>query len=68
MHEFTNSSFLAGASYDKETSVMTVHFRNGKEYKFADVLEETYKEFCEAPSAGIYFSANIKGKFEPPKE
>lgn len=68
MHEFTKSAFLAGASYNPETKVLTVHFRNGKEYQYADVPEETYKEFCEAESAGVYYSANIKNKFEAPKE
>lgn len=65
MTPFANrSSFLEGCSYDKDLCCLTVHFWNGKEYKYADVGIEEYKAFLNTDSPGIAFGA-IKKQFKP---
>lgn len=65
-HNF-KSSFLAGCSYDEIKKVLTVMFTNGKEYEYAGVPKEVYDGFTSAPSAGTYFSSEIKGKYQAPE-
>lgn len=67
-YDFTNSSFLASCQYDEEKQLLTVIFRNGKEYQYADVPKEVFEEFKDAESAGIYFSSQIKNKYQAPKK
>lgn len=62
------SSFLSHFDFDETTRVLTVHFKNGKSYPYANVDDETIRNFAAAPSHGAHFSAHIKGKFEAPKE
>lgn len=56
---FEESSVLASASYDDETSEMTITFLNGRDYTYKDVLFNTYQDLINAPSPGKYF-AQIK--------
>lgn len=62
------STFLDGLIYNPSTMVLTVLFKNGKEYKFADVPMDVYTNFVNAESAGVFFSAEIKGKFKAPED
>lgn len=57
--QFEASSVLASASYDDETSEMTITFLNGRDYTYKDVLFNTYEDLINAPSPGKYF-AQIK--------
>lgn len=57
--EFEASSVLASASFDDETSEMTITFLNGRDYTYKDVLYNTYKDLIDAPSPGKHF-AQIK--------
>lgn len=57
--EFKESSVLANASYDDETSELTITFLNGRDYTYKDVLFNTYQDLIAAPSPGKYF-ASIK--------
>jgi KTSC domain-containing protein len=54
--EFGSSSVLASASFDDETSEMTITFLNGREYTYSDVLESTYEGLINAESPGKYFA------------
>lgn len=63
-----NSSFLESATYDSDTSVLTIKFKNGKEYPYADVPKEIYDDLITAESAGTFFSREIKSKFKAPEE
>ena len=62
--EINNSSMLSSADYDSAEHTLTVVFSNGEEYKYKDVPEEVFTGLSQAPSAGKYFLANIKYKFE----
>jgi hypothetical protein len=57
--EFNSSSVLAGASYDEDTSELTITFLNGRSYTYKDVLFNTYQDLVNAPSPGKYY-AQIK--------
>lgn len=57
--EFEASSVLASASYDDETSELTITFLNGRDYTYKDVLFNTYEDLISAQSPGKQF-AQIK--------
>ena len=59
---FTNSSNLAGASWDNETLI--IEFKRGGSYQYDDVPEEIYNELIEADSPGSYYHKNIKGQYD----
>ena len=54
--DFEASSVLASASYDDDTSELTVTFLDGREYVYSDVLESTYEGLINAESPGKYFT------------
>ena len=62
------SSNLASADYSAETQSMTVVFKNGGRYSYADVPEAVYAGLLAAPSPGGYFASTIKDKFSFTKE
>ena len=57
------SSNLASCDYSTETRTLSVTFKSGSVYTYADVDEATYQGLLTAPSAGRYFSDNIRDKF-----
>lgn len=57
--EFKESSVIASASYDDETSELTITFLNGRDYAYRDVLFNTYQDLINSASPGKYF-ASIK--------
>ena len=57
------SSNLSNAEYNEETRQLTIEFKSGTTYTYADVDEATYASLLTAPSPGAYFAANIKDKF-----
>jgi hypothetical protein len=59
-----NSSMLNSADYNSVERELTIEFSNGDEYKYKDVPEEIFVELSASPSAGKYFLAKIKNKFE----
>ena len=59
-----DSSLLSEAWYDPYMKTLTLTFKNGCVYDYIDVDKETYDELIEAPSAGKYFTVQIKGKYE----
>lgn len=61
----TNSSNISKVDYNPETKEMGITFKpSGKRYEYLNVPESIYNGIISAPSAGKYFYANIKGKFE----
>jgi len=62
-----NSSMLNSASYDQDEKTLTVEFSNGDEYLYKDVPQEVFTELSSSHSAGKFFLANIRGKFEHEK-
>ncbi len=57
------SSNLASADYSEETKALTVTFRSGGTYTYADVPETVYAGLMAAPSPGRYLDAEIKNKY-----
>ena len=61
---FENSTNLSKAEYDPSMQILTLHFRKGGVYEYIEVGRKTYDSLTEATSAGQYFHAAIKGKYE----
>lgn len=62
MTEITDSGHLAGAHW--EGGVLTIRFRDGKEYDYYDVPQAKYHELLEAGSKSQYFRSEIKDLHE----
>lgn len=58
-----NSSNLASADYDAETRALTIVFKGGGVYTYADVDESVYQGLLSSQSPGGYFATNIKGVY-----
>ena len=61
------SSNLNSADYDEETRTLTIVFKGGSVYTYADVDQGTYDGLLAAPSPGKYLAQNIKDVFSPTK-
>ena len=57
-----NSSMLSEIAYDEPT--LRVTFTKGGIYSYADVPKDVWESFVSAESAGKFFLANIKGKYD----
>ena len=57
------SSNLASVSYDPESREMTIAFKSGAVYHYADVDEGTYDGLLAAPSPGKFFASEIRDAF-----
>jgi hypothetical protein len=57
------SSNLASCDYSAETRTLSVTFKSGSTYSYADVDEATYQGLLSAASPGRYFAENIKDTF-----
>jgi hypothetical protein len=58
-----SSSNLASVGYDGTISVLEVEFHSGAVYQYFDVPEQHYTGLINAPSAGQYFNAHVKGHY-----
>lgn len=63
-----SSSNLASIGYDAENEILEVEFNHGGVYQYFDVPEDVYQELMDAPSHGVYFSANIRNDYEYEKQ
>jgi len=57
------SSCLMAVSADKENNTMDVQFLSGAVYRYFEVPEHIFSELMNAESHGIYFSHNIRTKY-----
>jgi hypothetical protein len=57
------SSNLATCDYSAETRTLSVTFKSGGTYSYANVDEATYQGLLSAASPGRYFAENIKETF-----
>lgn len=55
------SSFIKAAGYEPEKKTLRVQFHTGEMWEYRDVEPELYTQLREAPSAGKFFHAKIKG-------
>ncbi len=58
---------LNTTSYNAETKVLTVTFKDGKKYDYADVPQTVVDEMDKAESKGNFFNKNIRGKYKHSK-
>lgn len=63
-HDTPTSSNIAHLKYDPATAVLTIEFRSGKTYSYADVPYDIVNAFISAPSAGRFFNSTIKGVYK----
>jgi len=61
---FEKSSNISSATYDPFMKVLTINFIHGGEYNYIEVEEEVFNEMSKASSAGRFFHARIKGKYD----
>ena len=57
------SSLFDAYRYDPATSKLTVKFKNGATYVYADVPAEKAEAFAGSASPGAYYAANIRDNF-----
>lgn len=63
--KITNSSNISAVDYDTETKELGITFKSsGKRFEYYNVPESVYNGIVSAPSAGKYYHANIRGKYE----
>jgi KTSC domain len=58
-----DSSSLASVGYDPRRRRLEVEFRTGHVYDYFDVPPSVYDEFCQAPSAGRFFTSSVRNRF-----
>ena len=61
---FENSSTLSCAVYDSLMDNLIVEFKNGSTYEFVGVPKSLFDDLCSAESAGRFFAANVKSKYD----
>jgi hypothetical protein len=62
--ETPESSNIQEATYVSEGRLLTILFRNGGLYQYADVPTEVWEGFKAASSRGSYLAKCIKGRFQ----
>jgi hypothetical protein len=64
--DFPLSNSIARANYDEDRRELTIEFRRmtGKPYTYQNVDSGCYMGLCEADSAGRFYRANIRGRYD----
>jgi len=57
------STVIYKVSYDAPSSTLRITFVSGNVYDYMNVPAEIYTFIQQAPSKGIYFNQNIKGRY-----
>jgi hypothetical protein len=57
------STLLVAMSYQAEAALLCLEFRDGALYCYRDVPHEIYEGLLTAPSKGVYFNRQIRGRF-----
>lgn len=57
------SSNIASATYDTDTSQLTMIFKSGDEYQYSSVPHSVFLGLQNALSAGEYFARQIKNNY-----
>ena len=58
-----DSSMIDSYSYDAEDQTLEVTFNKGGTYSYSGVPEHVFEAMKQAPSAGKFFLAEIKGQY-----
>lgn len=62
-YDFPDSTMLASCDYDSNEKELTVTFKNGRSYVYADVPVDIYNDLIGSKSAGRYFNS-VKGELK----
>jgi len=63
IHVEIKSSNIKSATYNTETSLLTIVINNGSIYEYENVPWELFTKFRMADSQGAFLNANIKNKY-----
>lgn len=58
-----DSSLIIHGWYNERDKELEISFPNGKKYRYYSVERKVWEELCSAESSGVYFTKNIKGKY-----
>jgi KTSC domain len=58
-----SSSNIKEAGYDMASNTLELLFSDGRVYQYFDVPPAIYTDLINAPSAGKFFHASIRGSF-----
>lgn len=58
------SSHIYGHEYDPESRRLVIQFNNGAIYAYEGVPATEYHNMAQSSSAGQYFHAKIKGRYQ----
>lgn len=61
------SSNIVSIGYDAEQRAMEIEFVRGAVYRYDNVPAEEHAALISASSAGRYFAANIRGRYDGKK-
>lgn len=61
---FPNSSNVSAADYDTASKRLTVHYKSGGSYTYADVPSSHWHDMQKASSVGGYLHQHIKPKYK----
>lgn len=64
----SNSKSISAIGYDAESHALTVVYKNGQKYRYADVPTSEYGKLLQADSIGGYVRQNIRSKYEAFRE
>ena len=57
------SSSISDVEYEVGSKVMTVKFKNGRTYEYANVPREVFQELLTSDSKGRFFNQNIRDNY-----
>ena len=58
-----DSTTLASAGHEARSARLELQFRSGAVYPYFSVPQGVYHSLLAAPSKGIYFNQNIRGRY-----
>ena len=60
---FPDSSSIAAAAYEPDSSCLRIVFRDGSCYDYLDVASNIFPSLANAGSKGAFFNASIRNVF-----
>lgn len=63
-HSFENSSSISHCEHDDIAKELHITFHSGSTHTYKGVMKETFEALKSAESAGKFFHAHIKNKYQ----
>ncbi|MGX7953072.1 KTSC domain-containing protein [Tsuneonella sp. HG249] len=63
VQELHSSSAIERIAYNPASRDLSVWFRSGRRYVYADVPPQIYRALCDSDSAGTFINKSVKGYF-----